>query len=120
VRRLRHTAFLDAARALGARTPRILFVHLLPNAVAPVIVNAAFAVAGAILLESALSFLGVGVREPQPSWGGMLGQGREHVEYAPHLVLLPGLMLFVVVAACHALGEALRDALDPRLAEAGR
>lgn len=101
-----------AARAVGVPDARLVFVHVLPNALSPAIVAAVFAVAGAILLESALSFLGVGVTEPVPTWGSVLGDAPSaHVWWT---VLFPGLFLFVTVLAVHRVGEALREALDPR------
>ncbi|MCK6448972.1 MAG: ABC transporter permease [Planctomycetes bacterium] len=101
-----------AARAVGVSDARLVFVHVLPNALSPAIVAAVFAVAGAILLESALSFLGVGVTEPVPTWGSVLGDAPSaHVWWT---VLFPGLFLFVTVLAVHRVGEALREALDPR------
>jgi peptide/nickel transport system permease protein len=112
--RIREAEFAQAARASGARDIRIIFRHLLPNALAPVIVSASFGVAAAILTESALSFLGLGVPLPTASWGGILSAAREHIEYAWWLVLFPGLAIFTTVAAFNIIGERFRDALDPR------
>lgn len=112
--RIREIEYAQAARASGARDARIIFLHLLPNAVAPVLVSASFGVAAAILTESALSFLGLGVPLPTASWGGMLAKAYEHVEYAWWLVLFPGLAIFTTVAAFNIVGERFRDALDPR------
>ena len=114
VRRLRGEDFILAARVQGLSSWRIIRRHLIPNALAPVLVNATFAVAAAILLESALSFLGLGVPPPAPSWGEMLSQGREALSRAPHLVLLPGTAIFLTVLAVNLLGEGVRQALDPR------
>ncbi|HEX8169526.1 MAG TPA: ABC transporter permease [Thermoanaerobaculia bacterium] len=112
--RIRETDFAHAARASGARDARIIFRHLLPNAIAPVLVSASFGVAYAILTESALSFLGLGVPLPTASWGSILAAAREHIEYAWWLILFPGLAIFSTVAAFNIIGERVRDALDPR------
>ena len=112
--RIREVEFAQAARASGARDGRIIFRHLLPNALAPVIVSASFGVAVAILTESALSFLGLGVPLPTASWGSMLSKAREHIDYAWWMVLFPGLAIFSTVAAFNIIGERFRDALDPR------
>ena len=112
--RIRELEFAQAARASGARDARIIFRHLLPNALAPVLVSASFGVAVAILTESALSFLGLGVPLPTASWGSMLSQAHEHIEYAWWLILFPGLAIFTTVAAFNVVGERFREALDPR------
>jgi peptide/nickel transport system permease protein len=112
--RIREVEFAQAARAGGARDGRIIFRHLLPNAFAPVIVSASFGVAGAILTESALSFLGLGVPLPTASWGSILSAAHEHLDYAWWLVLFPGMAIFTTVAAFNIVGERLREALDPR------
>jgi peptide/nickel transport system permease protein len=112
--RIRDLEFAQAARASGARDARIIFRHLLPNALAPVIVSASFGVAVAILTESALSFLGLGVPLPTSSWGSMLSQAHEHIEYAWWLILFPGVAIFSTVASFNLVGERLREALDPR------
>lgn len=114
--RIREIEYAQAARASGARDARIIFHHLLPNAIAPVLVSASFGVAVAILTESALSFLGLGVPLPTSSWGSMLSAAREHIEYAWWLVLFPGVAIFTTVAAFNIIGERFRDALDPRSA----
>ena len=112
--RIREIEFAQAARASGARDARIIFHHLLPNALAPVLVSASFGVAAAILTESALSFLGLGVPLPTASWGSILSTAHEHIEYAWWLVLFPGLAIFTTVAAFNVVGERVREALDPR------
>jgi peptide/nickel transport system permease protein len=112
--RIRELEFAQAARASGARDGRIIFRHLLPNALAPVIVSASFGVAAAILTESALSFLGLGVPLPTASWGSILSSAGEHIDYAWWLVLFPGMAIFTTVAAFNVVGERLREALDPR------
>jgi peptide/nickel transport system permease protein len=114
--RIRDVEYAQAARASGARDLRIIFRHLLPNALAPVLVSASFGVAVAILTESALSFLGLGVPLPTASWGSMLSAAREHIEYAWWLVLFPGAAIFTTVAAFNIIGERVREALDPRSA----
>ena len=112
--RIREVEFAQAARASGARDARIIFRHLLPNALAPVLVSASFGVAYSILTESALSFLGLGVPLPTASWGSVLSTAHEHIEYAWWLVLFPGLAIFVTVASFNVIGERTREALDPR------
>lgn len=112
---LRERDFVQAARALGASDVRIICNHILPNALSPVLVAATLGVAGAILTESALSFLGIGVQPPTPSWGNMLTSGKDYLEFAWWLSLFPGLAILVTVVAYNLLGEGIRDALDPRL-----
>jgi peptide/nickel transport system permease protein len=112
--RIRELEYAQAARASGAGDGRIIFRHLLPNALAPVLVSASFGVAVAILTESALSFLGLGVPLPTASWGSMLSMAHDHIEYAWWLVLFPGLAIFTTVAAFNVVGERVREALDPR------
>lgn len=112
---LRERDFVVAARALGASDLRIIFRHILPNAASPVLVSATLGVAGAILTESALSFLGIGVQPPTPSWGNILTAGKDYVEFAWWLSLFPGVAILVTVLAYNLLGEGIRDALDPRL-----
>src|SRR6266852_3249199 len=114
VMRIREMEFAYAARASGARDSRIIFRHLLPNALAPVLVSASFGVAYAILTESALSFLGLGVPLPTATWGSILSSAKEFVEYAWWLIVFPGLAIFMTVAAFNIIGDRFRDALDPR------
>ncbi len=113
--RLVNQDFVMAARALGARRRSLMFGHLLPNAMAPVLVAATFGVAGAILTESALSFLGLGITVPKPSWGGMLNAAHGYEQTSVSIFLWPGLAIFMVITCYNLVGEALRDALDPRL-----
>lgn len=112
--RLRGSDVAAAARAAGAGHVRIIVRHLLPAALAPVLVTAAFTVAGAVALEAALSFLGFGVHPPTSSWGGLLNDARTHVARAWWLVAFPGLALFLALLACNLVGEGIRDVLDPR------
>jgi len=107
--------FITAARSIGASNTRIIFRHILPNAAAPVFVAATLGVAGAILTESALSFLGIGVQPPTPSWGNILTSGKDYLEFAWWLSLFPGVAILITVLAYNLLGEGIRDALDPRL-----
>lgn len=107
--------YVLAARSLGASPVRILLRHLLPNILQPVLVQATIGMAGAILAESTLSFLGVGVLAPMPSWGAMLNDARSHLVDAPHLVLFPALAVMLAVLTFNLLGDALRDWLDPRM-----
>jgi peptide/nickel transport system permease protein len=112
---LKQRDFTLAERALGARDFRIIFRHILPNALAPVLVSATLGVAGAILTESALSFLGIGVQPPTPSWGNILTAGKDNIEIAWWLSLYPGLAILITVLGYNLLGEGIRDAIDPRL-----
>lgn len=111
---LRQQEFVQAADALGYKDRRIIFRHILPNALTPVIVSATMSVAGAILTESSLSYLGLGVQEPVPSWGSMLKAGKTYLRDAPHLCVIPGLLILIVTLALNFVGDGLRDALDPR------
>ena len=113
---LREQLYVEAAHAVGTRLPTILVRHVLPNMVAPLIVQATFVAAAAVLTEAALSFLGVGVPAQVPSWGNMMAEGRNFVAVAFHIILYPGILLAVTVQAINLLGDGLRDALDPRLA----
>ena len=112
---LREREFVVAARALGASDARLILRHLLPNALAPVMVSATLGVAGAILTESALSFLGLGVQPPTPSWGNILTVGQDNIEIAWWLSVFPGLAILVTVMSYNLLGEGIREAIDPRL-----
>ena len=113
VLRAREFEFVQAARALGATTPRILAWHVIPTALPAVTVQATLGMGGAILAEAALSFLGLGVQPPTPSWGTMLNYGRAHLLDAPHLTIFPGLAIAALVLGFNFLGDGLRDALDP-------
>src|SRR5271157_748240 len=112
---LKERDFVQAARAIGAGDLRIIFVHILPNAMASVLVAATLGVAGAILTESALSFLGIGVQPPTPSWGNILTAGKDNIDIAWWLSLYPGLAILITVVGYNLLGEGIRDSLDPRL-----
>ena len=112
---LRERDFVSAARLAGVRSFSIMMVHILPNALAPVLVSATLGVAGAILIESSLSFLGLGVQPPDASWGNMLLEGKDVLEIAPWMSLYPGLAILITVLGYNLLGESLRDYLDPRL-----
>ena len=112
---LKERDFVTAACAQGVKDSRIIFRHLLPNALAPVLVAATLGVAGAILTESALSFLGIGVQPPTPSWGNILTAGKDNIEIAWWLSLYPGLAILITVLGYNLLGEGIRDATDPRL-----
>ncbi len=111
---LKATDFVTAARAVGVRDWRIIWRHLLPNVMGPIIVLATLGIGGIIILESALSFLGLGIRPPNPSWGGTLSDGRAFILRYPHIAFFPGLMIVITVLAFNFLGDGLRDALDPR------
>jgi len=106
--------FVEAARAIGASGPRIFFLHVLPSIVQPILVQVSIGMAAAILLEASLSFLGLGIAPPTPSWGAMLNDGRSHLFDAPHMVVFPSLALVLTVLSFNFLGDALRDWLDPK------
>ena len=112
---LREQVFIDAAVALGARLPRILFLHIMPNTVAPLIVQATYVCASAIIIEAILSFLGAGTPPDVPSWGNIMAEGRTYVMIAFWILLFPGMFLTVMVLGVNLLGDGLRDTLDPRL-----
>jgi len=112
---LKERDFVLAARAIGASDFRIIFRHLLPNAMASILVAATFGIAGAILTESALSFLGIGVQPPTPSWGNILTDGKDNIDIAWWLSLYPGMAILLTVLGYNLLGEGIRDTLDPRL-----
>jgi peptide/nickel transport system permease protein len=116
VLKVREYDFVQAARALGARNWRILFVHILPNAIQPLIVQASLGMAGAVLSEASLSFLGLGVPPPAPSWGVMLDEARDltTLRVAPHALIVPGVAIALTVLAFNFLGDGLREYLDPR------
>jgi peptide/nickel transport system permease protein len=106
--------YIDAIRAMGSSDFRIIFKHILPNILSPIIVQATLYIASAIITASALSFLGMGTRPPTPEWGAMLSQGRSYLAQAPHITLFPGLVILLVVIGFNLLGDGLRDALDPK------
>ena len=114
VLRAREFEYVQAARALGARTPRILWRHVMPAAVPALLVQSTLGMAGAIIGEASLSFLGLGVQPPTPSWGTMLNGGRAHILDAPHLTIFPGLAIALLVLGFNFVGDGLRDRLDPR------
>ena len=111
---LRERDYVLAARASGAGDGRIILRHIVPNAIGPVIILASLAVGGVIIFESALSFLGMGISRPTPSWGTMLSDGRDHIRNYPHIAIAPGLAIALTVLAFNLIGDGLRDALDPR------
>ena len=113
---VKHNTYVDAARAAGASSWRILLRHILPNVFAPILIIASVWLGNAIVIEAALSFLGLGTPPPTPTWGGMLsGEGRRSLETAPYLAIFPGLAISIVVLAFNMFGDAVRDLLDPRL-----
>ncbi len=113
--RLRKQVFVESALAIGNGDIRVMLRHMLPNALAPVLVSATFGVAGAILVESSLSFLGFGVPPPTPTWGEVLSQSKKYIDFAWWLVLFPGAAIFLTVTSFNLVGEGFRDATDPRL-----
>ncbi|MBN9062669.1 MAG: peptide ABC transporter permease [Rhizobiales bacterium 65-9] len=113
---LKEQAFVDATVSIGASTSKILFRHILPNAVGPLTVQATYVCASAIITESILSFLGVGTPPEIPSWGNIIALGRQYFQIAPWIIFFPGLCLSILILAINLLGDSLRDELDPRLA----
>ena len=111
---LKHREFVEAARCIGASDWRIILRHILPNSLAPIIVAATLGVAGAIIAESTLSFLGLGIQPPTPSWGNMLNHATTEMDKAPWTAIFPGLFIFLAVVSINFIGDGLRDALDPR------
>jgi peptide/nickel transport system permease protein len=114
VLKVREMEYVTAARALGAKSPRVIVLHVLPNVINPVIVMATLGLAGAILSEAALSFLGLGVQPPTPSWGAMLTAGRRYLGEANHLAIFPGAAIMLAVMGLNFLGDGMIDALDPK------
>lgn len=114
VLKVREMEFVTAAEALGARSPRVILWHVLPNVINPVIVMATLGLAGAILAEAALSFLGLGVQPPTPSWGSMLDSGRQYIGAANHLTIFPGVAIMIAVMGLNFLGDGMIDAFDPK------
>jgi len=112
---LKERDFVKAGKAMGAKNSRIIFLHVLPNALSPIWVSATLGVAAAILTESGLSFLGIGVQPPTPSWGNILTAGKDNIEIAWWLSLYPGLAILITVLGYNLLGEGIRDAIDPKL-----
>jgi peptide/nickel transport system permease protein len=112
--KVREMEFVQSARAVGTPPARLLRVHILPNAISPVIVEATFGIARAIVAEAGLSFLGLGVAPPTPSWGAMISEGRHFLFVAPHLTTIPGVAIMVTVMAFNFLGDGIRDAMDVR------
>jgi ABC-type dipeptide/oligopeptide/nickel transport system permease subunit len=116
---VRELTFVEAARATGASQLRIMLRHVLPNVLSAIIVYASFELARMILLEATLSFLGLGVQPPTPTWGGMINDGRKYLNQSWTVSLAPGVAIALVILACNILGDALRDALDPQLRDDG-
>ena len=112
---VREKEYIESARALGVRTWKIIVRHVLPNCIAPMIVSVTMGIAGSIMAEAGLSFLGLGVQEPIPSWGSIINEGLQHMRVAPWYTLCPGLAIGLTVLGFNLLGDGLRDALDPRL-----
>ena len=112
---VRKLEYIDAVRALGASDFRIIFKHILPNVMSPIIVQATLRIATAVLTASGLSFLGLGAQPPTPEWGAMLSDGRNFMADHPHVILFPGIMIVIVVLAFNIFGDGLRDALDPKM-----
>ena len=111
---IRERDYIQAARAAGANNSRIIRRHIMPNGLGPVITIASLGIGGIIILEAALSFLGLGVRPPTPSWGGDLSSAREYIQVYPHMAIAPGVLITITVLSFNLIGDGLRDALDPR------
>ena len=116
---IREMEYIEAARCVGAKNMRIIFRHILPNALAPLIVQVSLGLSWAILTESSLSYLGLGTQPPNPSWGSMLSQSRVMMELAPWLMIGPGAAIMLAVLGFNLLGDAIRDLTDPRLRSRG-
>ena len=112
---LKDQEFVEAARAVGTSNLRIITKHIIPNSLAPIIVQATLGVAGAILSAAGLSFIGLGIQPPTPEWGSMLSAGRQFIREYPHISMYPGLVIMITIFGLNLLGDGLRDALDPRL-----
>ncbi|OIK15108.1 peptide ABC transporter permease [Bacillus sp. MUM 116] len=112
---IRNEEFIEAARAIGANDVRIIFKHIIPNSMAPVIVQATLCIAGSILEIAALSFIGLGIQPPAPEWGAMLSGGRQYIRYAWWICVFPGIAIMLTILSLNLLGDGLRDALDPKL-----
>ena len=107
--------FVEATRSVGASNRRLIFRHMLPNALAPIIVQATLGIASSIICACGLSYLGMGIQPPTPEWGSMLSSARQYIRNYPYLVIYPGLAIMISVAAFNLFGDGLRDALDPRM-----
>lgn len=112
---IRNEEFVEAARALGANNTRILFRHIIPNSIAPLLVQVTICIAGAILSIASLSFIGLGAQPPTPEWGSMLSAGRQYIRSAWWICVFPGLAIMISILSLNMLGDGLRDALDPKL-----
>ena len=112
---IRGMEYVEAARAVGSSDFRIILRHIIPNSMAPIIVQSTLGVASAILNAAGLSFIGLGIQPPNPEWGAMLSGGRQYIRDFPHLTLYPGLAIMLTILALNFLGDGLRDALDPKL-----
>jgi len=112
---IREMAYVEAARSLGATGPTIIFRHVLPNATAPVIVQGTLGLGSTLITAAGLGFLGLGVQQPTPEWGSMLGEGRQYIFSHPNMATFPGLAIFLAVLGFNLAGDGLRDALDPSL-----
>ena len=111
---LRESCFIEAVRSSGAGDLRIIFLHLLPNSIGPIIIQATLRIGSSILLAATLSFLGLGAQPPTPEWGSMLSSARNYIWTAPHLAIVPGVAITITVISVNLIGDALRDYLDPR------
>lgn len=112
---IKEQEFIEAAKCIGASDSRIILKHIIPNCLAPIIVQSTLGMAGAILSVASLSFLGLGIQPPTPEWGSMLSNARQHILNYPHMVIFPGLAIMLTIFTLNILGDGLRDALDPRL-----
>ena len=111
---VRKQEFVEAAEVVNCSKPRIIFKHIVPNCMAPLIITASMGIGGKILTSAGLSYLGLGIQEPLPEWGAMIALGRQYLRYYPHLIIIPGLFVAITVLAFNMIGDGLRDALDPK------
>lgn len=114
---LKELQFIEAANAVGTRTYLVIFRHIIPNSLAPIIVQATMGIAGAILAAAGLGFIGLGIQPPTPEWGAMLNAGRHYIRDYPHMITFPGIAIMIAIFSLNLLGDGLRDALDPKLSE---
>lgn len=114
---LKEQQFIEAANAMGTRSYKIILRHIIPNSLAPIIVQATMGVAGAILAAAGLGFIGLGIQPPNPEWGAMLNAGRHYIRDYPHMITFPGIAIMITIFSLNLLGDGLRDALDPKLSE---
>jgi peptide/nickel transport system permease protein len=112
---LSHEEFVEASLAVGSSNAWVIFKHIVPNAIGPIIVQATLGIANTIIVASSLSFIGLGIQPPVPEWGAMLAEGKEFLRYYPYIVIFPGIAIILTVLSLNLLGDGLQEAIDPRL-----